>query len=66
MDKNPPEQIAWEVRAPLVYGSRHEGFFDNETCAREFAERLSEEKYGNSGLHISTKSRAIYVLEEEN
>jgi hypothetical protein len=50
---------------PLVYGSQHKAFFATEDQARGYAERLSENEYGNSGLQIHTKSRTIYINDEK-
>ncbi len=68
---NTPEQMradprVWEVRVPLVCGSRHEKFFYSEKYAREFAECLSANEYGNSGLQIHTKTRTIYINDDES
>lgn len=57
----------WEVRTPLLYGSRSRSFHATEAMARAEAERLEREEFGGDvGLQIHTASRTIYVNHPED
>jgi len=55
------EITEWEVRSPIVYGSRSEGKFSSEKEARAFAKNYFE----NDHIQIHTKSRIIYIESED-
>ena len=50
---------SWEVRTPLLYGSRHVSWHPTEGEARLAAETLAAK--AGVGLQIHTRSRVIYI-----
>lgn len=60
------ENSYWEVRTPLLYGSRSLAVCADETDAREFAEKWGREKIeGFAGLQIHTRTRTVYIEQED-
>jgi hypothetical protein len=59
-------QTNWDVRTPLLYGSRSVGEFPSEYDAREFAERYGAAKVeGFAGLQIHTKTQTVYIVQDD-
>jgi len=54
----------WEVRSPLVYGSHHEGFFDTEAKAIEYATNWID--FHEAEAHLHTVGRVIYIHDDED
>lgn len=55
------DDTQWEVRTPLLHGSKFAASYPTEAEARAFAEDLAERKYHNAGLQIHTRQRIIYI-----
>ena len=57
---------AWDVRTPLLYGSRTIATCPNEKDAREYAEQWGRDKIeGFAGLQIHTKTRTVYIVQDD-
>lgn len=56
----------WDVRTPLVYGSRSVAICPSEQDARAYAEEYGKAKVeGFAGLQIHTKTRTVYIVQDD-
>ncbi|MFM7010212.1 MAG: hypothetical protein ACKO0Z_12925 [Betaproteobacteria bacterium] len=62
-----PYQKNWDVRAPKRFGSKSVGVFPYECDARTFAEKYGEANVeGFAGLQIHTKTRTVYIVQDDD
>ena len=60
------ERDRWEVRTPLAYGTEHYIYIYGAARAQAVADLISKKLFGDSGLQIHTKSRIIYINDDDD
>ena len=60
------QDTGWDVRTPLLYGSRFLASYPSEAEARDYAERYGKAQVeGFDGLQIHTKTRTVFIVQDD-